>query len=180
MNKPHWVSLRFPQVNGGEFGMCRYGSSRNGFNWRSAGFTLPAMRTVSSAERLHGTFALYNTACSEMLRNNQPFVLGCSGTLRLPNSTVSEDNLDDVFLPDVSHFPTLRGEQQKVFLEKQPIKRITNQQEDATWATPNMLLVVQDIMQRQETMRKQPSVGSAPTTKVALAQWQETTAGTLK
>ncbi|MCJ8736256.1 hypothetical protein PDJAM_G00256760 [Pangasius djambal] len=173
MTKPHWARQRFPRGNGGECGMIRYGSSGNSFSWGSAGFTLPVMRTVSSADRLHGTFPLQNSACSEMLQNARPFVSGHSATLQLPNKPVIEDSLDDVFLPDTSHITPLRAEHQTVFWEKQNIQRTPIQHGDAAWATPN-------IWQRQETVRRQPSVVSTHTVQMAVAKQQEATADTLK
>lgn len=180
MNKPYWASLPFPKVNGGEYGMCRYGSSGNSFNWGTAGFTLPVMRSVASADRLHGTFPLQNSACSEMLQNTRPFVSGCFATLQLPIKPVYDDNLDDVFLPDSSHIIPRRAEHQKVFWEKQTIHRRPSLQGDAVFATPNMFLTVQDTRQRQETVRRQPSVVNTHTTKMAVAKQQEATADTLK
>lgn len=167
MHKLQWASLRLPQGNG-RAGMCRYGSSGNSFNWGCAGFTLPAMRAVSSADRLHGTLPLQKSACSEMLRNASPFVSGCSAAPQPPNKPVYEDNLDDVFLPDASHVTALRAEHQKASWENRTIRRSPSQHRDALWVTPTVPLMGQDI--RQETARRQPSV----------AKRQEATADTLK
>ncbi|XP_060770294.1 plakophilin-2 isoform X2 [Neoarius graeffei] len=174
MNKSHWASLRFPRVNGGEYGMCRYGSSGINFAWGSAGLTLPVMRAVGSVDRLHGTFPSQNTACSEMLQTTRPFA-----TLQLPISPAFDDSLDDVFLPDNSNVIS-SAPHQKVFCKKQTIRRATSLQGDAVFAPPNMSLVAQENRQRQETVRRQPSLVRARTTKMTVAKQQEATADTLK
>lgn len=160
--------------------MMRYGSSSNGFNWGSAGFTLPAMRSVSSADRLHGTLTLHNSTCSEMLQSAQPFVSGSSAVRQLSSKHIYEDCLDDVFLPDRSHLATLRSERQKAFWENQTIPRTSSQLGDAVWVTPNAAHVVQDMRQWQETVRKQPSVVSTQATKIAGVKQHEAAAQTIK
>ncbi|GAA6094515.1 plakophilin-2 [Tachysurus ichikawai] len=181
MNQPHWASLRFPQANREEYRNVRYGSSGNGFIWRSAGFTLPALRSVSSAERLQRTFPMHASACSEMLQNNWPLASGCAPKLQFPNKPVYEDCLDDVFLPDSSNFTPLRAEHQRMFSEKQTLLRTSSQLGDAVWEMANMPLVVQDIRQTQETaLRRQPSLVNTHTTKTAAIQQQEATADTLQ
>ncbi|XP_053496932.1 plakophilin-2 isoform X4 [Ictalurus furcatus] len=170
MNNLPWASLRLPQVNRGEHGMFRYGSSGHNLNWGSAGFTLPAMRYVSSADHLHGSLPLKKTACPETPRNARPFVYGCSAsTLQFPNRPVYEDDLDDVFLPESSHVTALRAEHQKVSWE-------TLQRGDAAWAAATVPLVVP----RQEPARRRPSVVSTHTPKMAVAEPREATADTLK
>ncbi|XP_053341214.1 plakophilin-2 [Clarias gariepinus] len=164
LNRPHWASLRFPRVNGGECQLLRYGSSGNSFNWGRAGFTLPAMRAVSSADRLHGNYYLQNSTCSEMLQQARPFI---SATLQFPIKPAYEDSLDDVFLPDNSHITPLRTEQQMMLWEKRTVQRTPSQHGDAVWVTPNMPVVVKDMRHRQETVRRQPSLVSAYARKMA-------------
>lgn len=178
-NKPHWANLRKPQANGGDYWGFKYGSSGNCYNWGSAGFTLPTLRSVSSADRLHRTFPLHTSACSEMLRNSHPFTSGCSATLQLPNRPVYEDNLDDVFLPDSSNFSTLQAEHQRMFWEKPPLQRTSSQLGDVSWVMGDMPLAVQDRRQMQEMVRRPPSVVSTHTTKIAATQQQEATADML-
>lgn len=180
MNRPQWVSLRFPQGNGGEYGSFTYGSLGNSLGWASSGFTLPVLRSVSSADRLHRTFTLKNSACSEMLQNARPFVSGCAATLQLPRKPVYQDDLDDVFLPDTSHITPLRAENQRTLWGKRTIQRTSSQHGDAAWTIMNMPPVLQDNRQMQETMRRQPSVGSTHTTMIATAQQQEATADMLR
>ncbi|KAK3526373.1 hypothetical protein QTP70_025410 [Hemibagrus guttatus] len=179
MNKPHWASLRFPQANGGDYWGFKYGSSGNCFSWGSAGFTLPALRSVSSADRLHRTFPLHTSTHSEMLRNTQPFTSGCAATLQFPNRPVYEDNLDDVFLPDSSNLSTHQAEHQRIFCEKETLQRTSSQLGDMLWVTGNMPFVVQDSRQMQEMVRRQPSVVSTHTTKIAATQQQEATSDML-
>ncbi|KAF5901640.1 plakophilin-2-like [Clarias magur] len=176
LNRPHWVSLRFPRVNGGECGLFRYGSSGNSFNWGRAGFTLPAMRSVSSADRLHGNFYLQNSTCSEMIQQARPFI---SATLQLPIKSPYEDSLDDVFLSDNSHISPLRAEHQKMLWEKHTVQRAPSQHGDAVWVTQNMPVVVKDMRHRQETVRRQPSLVSAYARKMAGLKQQGATAETL-
>ncbi|KAF4080966.1 hypothetical protein AMELA_G00155510 [Ameiurus melas] len=168
------ASLRLPRVNGGEHRMFTYGSSGH-LNWGSASLTLPAMRYVSSADRLHGSLSLKKSACFETPRKARPFVSGCAAaTLQFPNKPVYEDDLDDVFLPESSHVTTLRAEPQKVLWET--LQRTPIHQGDAVWAAATVPLVVP----RQEAARRQPSVNSARTPKMAAVEPQEATAGTLK
>ncbi|XP_053541981.1 plakophilin-2 isoform X2 [Ictalurus punctatus] len=170
MNNLPWASLQLPQVSRGEHGMFRYGSSGHNLNWGSAGFTLPAMRYVSSADHLNGSLPLKKSACSETPRNARPFVYGCAAsTLQFPNKPVYEDDRDDVFLPESSHVTALRAEHQKAFWE-------TLQQGDAAWAAATVPLVGP----RQDPARRQPSVVSTHTPKMAVAKPQEATADTLK
>ncbi|KAI5100229.1 plakophilin-2 [Silurus meridionalis] len=176
MNKPQWASLRFPPGNRGEYGLYRCGSSGNGFSWRSGGFTLPAMRAVSSADRLHATCLLQNSASSEMFQTARPFVSGRSATLKLPNQVVDVDSLDDVFLPDSPHVAALTTEHQMM---SQTVQRTPSLHEDAVWTLPNMPLIFHDVRQRRESLKRQPSVVSTQK-KIAANNQQEATTNALK
>ncbi|KAL6473676.1 hypothetical protein MHYP_G00172370 [Metynnis hypsauchen] len=104
----HWPSLELPPFNGG-YGTLRYGSSGNSFYWRSAAFTLPAMRSVFSADHLQATVPSQHYAHSETLQSTRPFVSGRSATLQLPSKPIYEDDpLDDVFLSEGPHITPFR------------------------------------------------------------------------
>ncbi|XP_062849923.1 plakophilin-2 [Trichomycterus rosablanca] len=155
----HWMSPSIAPVNG-SYAMSRYGSAGSGYAWGSAGFTLPIMRSVSSADRLHRTIHHQNSAWSEVPRNTQTFVPGYYTTRQLPSRAVYEDNGDDVFLPESVHINPLRSEHQMMAWEKQTVPKAYSQQEEVVWGMPNMSLV-RDIRERQGISRMQPSQASS-------------------
>lgn len=136
----HWPTPELPQVNG-SYGTFRPGPTGNGFHWSSAAFTLPAMRSMHSADRLQVMAPSWHSAHSEVHRNTRPFVLARSTTLQLPSRPICEDDaLDDVFLPDGPHVTPLRSEHQQAFLERQNMQRSLSQpgeklfgSQDLTW-----------------------------------------------
>ncbi|XP_072528585.1 plakophilin-2 [Salminus brasiliensis] len=154
----HWASPEFPQVNG-SYGTYRFGPAGNSFHWGTAAFTLPAMRSVQSADRLQATISPRHCARSETLRNGRTFAMSRAATLQLPSKAIYDDDpLDDVFLPDGPHVTPLRSEHHQVFLERQKVQRSLSQpgeqlfgSQDLTW------LVARGGWEGQGTASRRPS-----------------------
>ncbi|KAL7857787.1 hypothetical protein AOLI_G00178890 [Acnodon oligacanthus] len=152
----HWPSLELPQCNGG-YGTLKYGLSGNGVYWRSTAFTLPAMRSVFSADRLQATVPSHHYARSETLQSARPFVSGRSATLQLPGKPIYEDDpLDDVFLAEDPHITPFRSEHQ-MFLERQQVQRSFSQPREELHGSQDLSWLVRDGWERQETASRRPS-----------------------
>lgn len=159
MNVSDWTGPVIAQVNG-SYGMSRYSSAGSGYAWGSAGYTLPIMRSVTSAERLHRSLNYHNSAFSEFPRKAQIFVPGYFTTRQLPSRVLNEDNGDDVFLPDNLLVNTQRSEQQMMSWERQKVPTAYSQQDEMVWGTQN-ISVGRDIRDRQKILRTQPSQASS-------------------
>ncbi|XP_066524604.1 plakophilin-2 isoform X2 [Hoplias malabaricus] len=140
-------SVKVPQVNG-DYAALKYGSFRRGSRWGSAAFTLPAMRSVYTADRLQGPASSHHYARSEKLQSTQRFISGRSATLHLPRKPVVEhDMLDDVFLPEGS---PLRLEHHQIFSEWQNLQRSRSHPGQQLFGSQDLSWLVCDAQERQK------------------------------
>lgn len=158
MDVSNWPGPGVPHANGG-YGMYRYASSGNGHGWGSAGLTLPLMRSVSSADRLHSTFPLQHSVCSEVPRNTQ-FTSNYSKTLQLPSKMFYKENPDDVFLLNGSHMNTVKSEHELMYLENQNLQRAFSHQEEGVWGTQNVPALVWEKSETSKRPSQTPSLAS--------------------
>lgn len=153
----HRPSPGLPRVNGG-CGTSRYGFSGNGFCWDSAAFTLPAMRSVYSADHLQTAVPSQHYAHSESFRNTRSFMAGRFGTQQLPRRPMYElDPLDDVFLPSNPQVCPLRSEHHQMFLERQKLQRSLSLHQKGQYGSQDLSWLVRDGRERQEATSRRPS-----------------------